>query len=257
VKAILTYHSIDESRSVISVSPTAFRRHVLQFLAAGIPIVPVEELLSFKGNDAVALTFDDGYLSVEREAMPLLMEHDLPATVFVVTSCVGGTNTWAAGDGGGVPQLPLLDWEALGGLNEHGVTVASHSRTHPYLPSLTQARMDEEIGGAARDLSDRLGITPHGFAYPYGAVCPRARAAAGRAHDWACTTVFGEFDGDARLDLPRIDMWYFEREGLLERWGTPWFRRWVRRRRRLRQVRSAARRLLRATSSDRSSKPQE
>ena len=248
MKAILTYHSIDESRSVISVSPMAFRRHIRQFLAARIPIVPVEELLadSFKDTDAVALTFDDGYQSVQREAVPLLMEHGLPATVFVVTSCVGGMNTWAAGDGGGVPQLPLLDWETLGLLSEHGVTLASHSRTHPYLPALTQARIEEEIGGAARDLSDRLGIDPHGFAYPYGAVCTRARAAAGRVHNWACTTVFSELNVEARLDLPRIDMWYFEQEGLLERWDTPWFRRWVRRRRRLRQMRSAARRLLRS-----------
>lgn len=245
MRAILTYHSIDESRSVISVSPSAFRRHVLQFLAAKIPIVPVEELLADTSTDtdAVALTFDDGYLSVEREAVPLLMEHALPATVFVVTSCVGGTDRWS---GSIDSDVPLLDWEALGRLSERGLAIASHTRTHPYLPGLTETRIDEEIGGAARDISDRLGIAPHGFAYPYGAACPRARAAAGRAHRWACTTVFGEFNGEARLDLPRIDMWYFEQEGLLERWGTPWFRRWVRRRRRLRQIRSAARRLLRS-----------
>ncbi len=241
MRAILTYHSIDESRSVISVSPTAFRRHVRQFLAAKIPIVPIEELLAdpSQDTDAVALTFDDGYLSVEREAVPMLLEHGLPATVFVVTSCVGGTNQWSGSTDSDVPLLPLLDWEALGRLRDRGLIIASHTRTHPNLPGLTETRIDEEIGGAARDISDRLGIAPHGFAYPYGAACPCARAAAGRAHRWACTTVFGEFNGDARLDLPRIDMWYFEQEGVLERWGTPWFRRWVRRRHRLRQLRSA------------------
>ena len=259
MKAILTYHSIDDSGSGVSVSPTAFRRHIRQFLSAGISIVTVEELLAGTSSeaDAVALTFDDGYVSVEREALPLLTEHALPATVFVVTSCVGATNRWPGGSDSGVPLLPLLGWEALGRLSARGLAIGSHTRTHPYLPALTQVQIDEEIGGAARALSDRLGIASQGFAYPYGAVCPPARAAAGRAHRWACTTVFGEFDGDARLELPRIDMWYFEREGLLERWGTPWFRRWVRRRRRLRQLRSAGRRLLRATSSSRPSKPQE
>jgi len=142
-------------------------------------------------------------------------------------------------------------------LSERGLTIASHTRTHPYLPALTPTRIDEEIDGAARDLSERLGRDPRGFAYPYGAVCPRARAAAGRSHGWACTTAFGEFSDDARLDLPRIDMWYFEQEGLLERWGTPWFRRWVRRRHRLRQIRSAARRLLRTNPSRLPSKPPE
>lgn len=246
MKAILTYHSIDDSGSVISVSPSAFRRHVRHFLAAGTRIVPVEELLAdtSRETDAVALTFDDGYVSVEREALPVLAEHALPATVFVVTSCVGATNRWPAGADPGVPALPLLDWDALGRLSDRGLAIGSHTRTHRYLPALTQTGIDEEIGGAARDLAERLGTAPLGFAYPYGAVCAPARAAAGSAHDWACTTAFGELDADARLDLPRLDMWYFEREGLLERWGTAWFRRWIRRRRRLRQLRSAARRLL-------------
>lgn len=246
MRAILTYHSIDESGSVISVSPTAFRRHLRQFLTARVPIVPVEKLLadSSTGTDAVALTFDDGYASLERETVPLLMEHGLPATIFVVTSCVGGTNRWPGTTGSNVPLLPLLDWEALGRVTELGLTIGSHTRTHPYLPALTQTQIDEEIGGAARDLTSRLAQGPHGLAYPYGAVCSRARAAAGRSHRWACTTDFGEFDGEAPLELPRIDMWYFEQEGVLERWGTPWFRRWIRRRHRLRQIRSAARRLL-------------
>jgi peptidoglycan/xylan/chitin deacetylase (PgdA/CDA1 family) len=161
-----------------------------------------------------------------------------------VTGRVGKTNTWAANDGFGVPELPLLDWTALGRLADGGIAIGSHTRSHASLPALTAGQLDEEIGGAREDLAHRLGTTHCGLAYPYGAVSEAVRGSAARSHSWACTTAFREFTGDPPLDLPRIDMWYFQPPALLARWGTPSFRRWIRRRCRLRQARSALRRLL-------------
>ena len=62
MRAILTYHSIDPSGSPISVSPAAFRRHI-EWLASGrVRVVRLEELMRLPaGEDAVALTFDDGF----------------------------------------------------------------------------------------------------------------------------------------------------------------------------------------------------
>ena len=51
MRAILTYHSIDESGSPISVAPAAFRRHV-EWLASGrVRVVSLEEIVRL--NDAV------------------------------------------------------------------------------------------------------------------------------------------------------------------------------------------------------------
>ena len=242
MNAILTYHSIDGSRSPISVSPAAFRRHIAYFLSAGIQVLSVDELLKQEDAvSAVALTFDDGYANVAVEAAPILAEHRLPATIFVATTYVGATNAWAAGDTYAVPELPLLDWDALGQLRERGLDVGSHTRTHAHLQKLSDAQIDEEIEGAARELAAALGVRPSGLAYPYGEVCDAARRAAARTHAWACTTTFGTLSAHARHDLPRIDMWYFEEPGRLETWGTPAFRRWVLRRRELRRVRSVVR----------------
>ena len=242
MRAILTYHSIDGSGSVISVSPAAFRRHMIYFRSAGIPVLSVDDLLAGPDTaDAVALTFDDGYANLADEVMPVLEEHRLPATVFVATACVGGTNTWAAGDAYAVRELPLLDWDALGKLRERGLSVGSHTRTHPHFTRLSEAQIDDEIEGAARELAAKLGVPPAGLAYPYGEATAAARRAAARTHAWACTTMFDVLPGSSPVDLPRIDMWYFERPGVLESWGSPAFRRWVTRRRRLRHVRSLVR----------------
>ena len=61
--------------------------------------------------DAVALTFDDGFVSFGDVAAPLLLDHGLPSTLFVVTDAVGKSNVWPDDRIRGVPELPLLDWE--------------------------------------------------------------------------------------------------------------------------------------------------
>ncbi len=247
VRAILTYHAIDTSGSPISVSPAAFRRHVEYFVSARIEVVSIDTLLSTAGDrDMVALTFDDGFASVEREAAPLLAAHGLPWTLFVVTGCVGDTSRWSRDDGYGLPEQPLLGWDAIERLAGTGVTIASHTRTHPNLTRLSAAQRDEEIGGAAEDLERRLGIIRGAFAYPYGAVNPAVAAAVMGVHDCACGTALRLIDGEASpnlAELPRLDMWYFEAPGRLEQWHTPAFARWVRRRHRLRQVRALLRRV--------------
>ncbi|MEO8075570.1 MAG: polysaccharide deacetylase family protein [Acidobacteriota bacterium] len=246
MRAILTYHSIDLSGSPISLSPAAFHRQIRHAVSAGIRIVSMGDLLSGDETDAdtVALTFDDGYVNVAQEAMPLLVELGLPATIFVPTAFVGKSSEWARQDRHRTPELPLLDWDSLGAMSAQGMTIASHTRTHRRLTQLSRDQLVDEIAGAARDIAQRLGLTADGLAYPYGAVSePVVRAAAG-VHRWACTTSFGELRTDPAFALPRLDMWYFEQPGRFERWGTPWFRRWVRRRHRLRRTRAAVERFV-------------
>lgn len=245
MRAILTYHSIDTSGSPISVSPAAFRRQVEHLVRAGVAIVTVDDLLADRapGQSAVALTFDDGFANIAAEALPLLVDRGLPATIFVVSDCVGATNRWATIDGHGLAEQSLLDWDALGRLTSKGLTIGSHSRTHPYLTRVSPAQVEDEVHGAASEIARRLGHSPSGFAYPYGAADVQIRTAVAGVHRWACTTEFRVHDDRRPLDLPRLDMWYFEEPGRFETWGTPAFSRWVRRRQRLRQVRAVWRRM--------------
>src|SRR5690606_37701023 len=60
MRAILTYHSIDESGSPISVSREAFRAHVRWLASGAVKVRPLAELVDARdGGDAVAITFDD------------------------------------------------------------------------------------------------------------------------------------------------------------------------------------------------------
>jgi peptidoglycan/xylan/chitin deacetylase (PgdA/CDA1 family) len=240
VRAILTYHSIDSSGSAISVSAAQFERHVRWLAGKRVRVVALDQLIH-EGDetDAVALTFDDGFKNFAGAAN-MLLEHGLPATVFVVTRQVGKTNAWGGRSSPGLPELPLLQWEELGRLRDQGISLGAHSRSHPSLATLNGPALQEEIQGSASDLQDHLGVAARTFAYPYGSVSPAAAALVQRTYAVAVTTelrmIHPEDPGHL---LPRLDMFYFREPGQLERWGSPAFRRrlWVRAT--LRRARSA------------------
>jgi peptidoglycan/xylan/chitin deacetylase (PgdA/CDA1 family) len=243
MRAILTYHSLDDSGSVISVPPAAFRRHVAWFSAAGVRLVTVPELLALDDDvHAAALTFDDGFANFATHAAPVLREHGAPATVFVVSDHVGTDNRWRGRGDAGIPVLPLLDWHALGALRESGIALAAHTRTHPALPALSHAAVEDELVSSADAMQRELGERPTGFAYPYGAVSRDVATLVARMYAWACTTEFRMVSTFAApRELPRLDAWYFRDGGMLERWGTSAFRAWVWARRQARGVRRLGR----------------
>jgi peptidoglycan/xylan/chitin deacetylase (PgdA/CDA1 family) len=110
MRAILTYHSIDESGSAISISESVFRGHVSWLARGGVRVVSLDALMRLPADaNAVALTFDDGFVNFGDIAAPLLADHGLPSTLFVVSDAVGKTNRWPGRADRGIPELPLLN----------------------------------------------------------------------------------------------------------------------------------------------------
>ena len=242
MRAILTYHSIDRSGSVISVDESTFAEHV-RFLASGaVRVVPLAELVDDDGpGDAVALTFDDGFANFATAAWPRLREHGLPATVFVVAGHAGGENRWASRGDADVPHLPLLDWAQIGALADDGVEIGSHSCSHPRLDRIGHDRLEAEIHGSAVEIGRRIGRRPTTFCYPFGNLDERVAGIAAQVYERACTTRLAYLPAEPdRARLPRLDCYYVRRPGDLERWGTVRFRTRIAVRARLRDIRRFA-----------------
>lgn len=223
MRAILTYHSIDDSGSVISVAPETFRRHVAWLVSGAVRVVPLARIVEVgAGEDAVAITFDDGFRNFGELAAPLLADHGLPATVFVVSGAVGRDNQWGTRAAPHIPRLPLLGWDGLAGVVEQGMTLGAHTRTHPHLTMVHGARLADEIEGSRAAIAERTGTAPTTFAYPYGACDERVAAVVRRRFALACTTELRPLGAtEDPMFLPRLDAYYFRAPGALERWGSP------------------------------------
>jgi peptidoglycan/xylan/chitin deacetylase (PgdA/CDA1 family) len=226
MRAILAYHSIDPSGSVISIHPDAFERHLRAFEQHGVRVVGLETLLSLDDDaHAVALTFDDAFLNFATIAWPRLRARGFTATVFVPTAFAGRTNDWAGGRRLQVPRLPLLGWDALARLADDGVELGSHTRSHPDLRRLDTIRLLDEIEAAADRVRAETGIRPASFAYPFGFLDDAVAAAVARVHERACTMEHRALRTvEDPFRLPRLDVFYLRRPETLPAWGSFLFR---------------------------------
>ncbi len=83
----LYYHRVnhlERDYNLLCVSPVKFRQQML-YLKNHFPIARFEEDWTRLDGDAVVITFDDGYLDNLENALPVLEELDIPATIFVST----------------------------------------------------------------------------------------------------------------------------------------------------------------------------
>lgn len=204
--AILTWHSLDDSGSVISTPPSVFRQQIESLADSGIPVVPLDKVTNSPGS--VALTFDDGFSNLAEHAFPLLDRFRMPATVFVVSRYCGRSNQWPT-QSADVPDLPLLSWEQL---NERpgNIAIGAHTATHPHLSSLAGEDADRELRECRDEIETHLALRVTSMAYPYGDSSQTVRLAAGRYFELAVgTTLRFLSPGSSPLDLPRLDMYYF------------------------------------------------
>ena len=230
VKAILTYHSIDDSRSVVSLSTAELDRQLGTLKSRGVRIVPLTALRLVPPDvDAVALTFDDGFENFATAAASVLLAHTAPATVFVIPSRVGSTNDWESADSRAiVPRLSLMSWAQIAEVRSQGFDIGGHSQTHRSMKGLEPDLLEREVSESAASIKERVGAEAAAFAFPYGDYDDAAIAAVARRYSLACTTDFGLLsETDSPHALPRLDMYYFRSGRMLASYGSLQFKAFV------------------------------
>jgi len=214
---ILTYHSIDESGSVISTAPSTFKQQMLFLKRSGHRCISLRELCRAweAGEDnlsrSVVLTFDDGYANFKLHAVPVLESCGFSATVFIVAGHAGAYNNWP-GQLPIVPHLPLLGWGDLRQLAREGFEIGGHSLTHQALSGASKDALDREVRVSKDIIGQRIGCPVESFAYPYGIADRVASDCVSAHYRAACTTEMGEVGpADPRHLLKRIDSYYLRR----------------------------------------------
>lgn len=216
--AILMYHGLGtrgEPPSRFVVPARRFRRHMAWLRWSRWRVIGLERYLDLRARHelppprSVVITFDDGYADTAL-ARDVLERHRFPATVFVVSDCVGGRSSWELDrpEAGALARRAMLGWPELRELARAGVELGAHSRTHARLTRLAPAELEEEVRGARAALELGLGRPVTTFAYPYGDQGPDVRRAAARGGLKGAVGVRAGLNGAAtcRYDLRRLEI---------------------------------------------------
>jgi len=197
---ILTYHAVDPDPGrrlrEWGMTPLTFEAQMQALSEGGYTVLSLEEVLQIVRGErpeparGVALTFDDGYRGHLDHVLPVLERFGLKAAFFLVSDRVGGTNAWDAAHGD--PARRLMSWSEAAELSARGMEIGSHSRTHPFLPTLGAIALEEEIRGSKEVIEDRLGIPVRFFSYPHGLLDDRCRGfVASAGYAGACSSDCG------------------------------------------------------------------
>lgn len=210
--AILTFHSIDGSGSVLSYAPDDLSRLLEGLLEDGVRIVSLGDLLRPDSSvDRVTLTFDDGLTSVRSEALPVIERLGVPALVYVVSAWLGKQNRWPS-QPAGAPEFTLMSAEELRELHGAGFEIGDHTANHVRLDQADPADLSAELDQSRASLEEQLGVSVRHFSYPYGFHNAAALERVGEVYDTAVTTRHSFLSGaDEPLLLPRLDAYYLRR----------------------------------------------
>jgi peptidoglycan/xylan/chitin deacetylase (PgdA/CDA1 family) len=165
------YHSVSDERENANpyyrtlTSPSVFADQ-MNFLHENgynvIDLMTLVESMSAGRQPApksVVLTFDDGYRDFYENAFPILYEHRLPATVFLVTGHID--------NGSCLKGKICLSWDQVRELGRHGISFGSHTVNHQVLNALAGKDLDFELTRSKDRIESELGKKVEAFAYPY------------------------------------------------------------------------------------------
>lgn len=204
-RAVLTFHSIDNSGSVLSYPVRQFWSFIEKLLALGTPVVSFSQLLHMKHG--VTLTFDDGMQSVHQHALPVLRANGIPAHLFLTTGSVGKRPGWTIGN----HQFDVLSWDEIEECQLGNISVECHTVSHPDLRTLTPEQIMRECRSADDEIERRLGHRPNFMAFPFGHYNQSVIHSIAPLYKACFTTQLAYLDAAARTaEIPRLDSYYLQ-----------------------------------------------
>ncbi len=158
---VLNYHQIDNKSAYLAVPISDFDAQMKFLVDSGcVTITPDELYAGLRGElqlppKPVLITFDDGYLDNYTNAFPILKKYGLHATIFIIPAFTG-------------VYPGYMTWDQLKEMEAAGITVESHTLTHPKLEELPDDEIRNELLNSKNMLEQNLGHPIEFLAYPTG-----------------------------------------------------------------------------------------
>ena len=218
----LMYHMVDDAiDDPIAVGRGAFAEQMRILQAEGYYALTSAEASAIAQGmlaappRAVLITFDDGYVDNVEHALPILAEHGLCATLFVISAYIGQRNRWN-------PKACYdtwhLDWAGLRTWLAAGCDIGGHSHEHLCMTRLDADELRAAVAVNKAVLEDGLGRELVGFSYPYGVYNAQVKRAVQEHYALAFTDTAGVWS-------PTADRYAINRIGVRPEWTLQEFRK--------------------------------
>lgn len=158
---ILTYHPIKASDSM------QFEKQMNMLLKAGMPVTLEGDMSMLPGKHNIAVSFDDSYQSVLQNALPILREKNIPATIFVPTGCLGSKPLWIKNPSHIYASETVMTEAQLKALPPDLIGIGSHTVSHMSLTNIDKRIARREIFESKETLERILNKKILLFAAPY------------------------------------------------------------------------------------------
>jgi peptidoglycan/xylan/chitin deacetylase (PgdA/CDA1 family) len=163
---ILLYHRVGGGSSLeIDLDAARFDEQMAAVAARGVVALgtALEQLSATvepAGNAPVVVTFDDGTADFIDIALPILVRHGVPVTLYLATDMVEGGASVPAG-------ARAISWAGLRDACATGlVDVGSHTHSHCLLDRTPPDVVAEELDRSIGLIGEHVGRAPVDFAYP-------------------------------------------------------------------------------------------
>lgn len=165
---ILLYHDID-GKGIYSLPLETLRSHFQYIKDNNIKVIKLSELIERLSEPApfsekvLAISFDDGFLSMYTRLLPLVKEFGFPISLFVYTN-----NVFTKAENN-------ITWAQLREMEEYGIEVECHSMSHIDIDEISaensgyiKRKLFKEIYLSKRIIELYMDKTVNYFAFPYG-----------------------------------------------------------------------------------------
>lgn len=209
---ILAYHRFGPRvADGMTVTTPVFESHLTYLRDRGFRVLPLREIVErCLGNGgcgnfrAVALTADDGHISIYTEALPLLKKYRVPMTLFLYPSAISNASY-------------AMTWEQLRELKATGLfDFQSHTYWHPNFkkerarlkPAEYEKTVETQLRKSREVLERKMELKVSMLAWPFGIYDPLLEAKASQAGYTAAFSIdrHRALPSERKMSLPRYLM---------------------------------------------------
>ena len=201
----LMYHSVFDDKienkadNMWCLSLSLFKEQINLLKRNTIKKIYKSEILMTEApSHGLSITFDDGYLDTYKIAAPLLIENNVPFTIFIITDFIKNKKK------GYMNESMLKELS-----NNPLVTIGSHTVNHHQLTQINDKLIFDELNYSKSYLENLLGEKIETLSYPHGKFNEKIKQKVfDSGYELAFSSKFGvNKNNEDKLALSRSEIW--------------------------------------------------